>query len=175
MRAAESPRTPPAVGGFTLVEVLIALAIVAVYMAVAYSAIYDTADKTILGRERTFAEWVALNRIAEVRLAKQRPSVGRSSGESELAGEIWRWELEVSETPVEDLLRLDVAVSHADRPDDPVIEVNGFLGPVTQRPATLDWYRAAGGGATGAPAGAREEEGDEAAEQAEGELTEDEG
>lgn len=96
--------------GFTLLEVLVALAIVALGMAALMTALSSAADSTTYLRDKTFAEWVALNRIEEVRLAQQRPQKGDSEGEMELAGRKWQWKQEVLETEVEGILRIDVRV-----------------------------------------------------------------
>ncbi len=64
--------------GFTLIEVLVALAIVAIGMAALLSALSSSADSASYLRDKTFAEWVALNRIEEVRLASAMPQEGKT-------------------------------------------------------------------------------------------------
>ena len=58
--------------GFTLIEVLVALAIVAIGMAAVLGALNSSADTVSYLRDKTFAQWVALNRIAGLRLSGQR-------------------------------------------------------------------------------------------------------
>ena len=95
--------------GFTLLEVLVALAIVTVGMAALLSALSSSADSATYLRDKTFAEWVALNRIEEVRLALQRPQKGKTDGEVEMAGRRWKWQQEVLETEIKGILRIDVS------------------------------------------------------------------
>jgi general secretion pathway protein I len=95
--------------GFTLVEVLVALAIVTLGMAALLSALGSSADSATYQRDKTLAEWVALNRIEETRLALQRPNKGKTEGETEMAGEKWKWAQEVLETEVRGILRIDVS------------------------------------------------------------------
>jgi general secretion pathway protein I len=102
--------------GFTLVEVLVALAIVTIGMAALLTALGSSADSASYQRDKTFAEWVALNRIAEVRLAQQKPQKGKTDGEAEMAGQKWKWAQEVLETEVKGILRIDVSVRPADAP-----------------------------------------------------------
>ena len=104
--------------GFTLLEVLVALAIVVLGMAALMSALSSAADSSIYLRDKTFAEWVALNRIEEVRLALQRPQKGESEGEVELAGRKWQWKQEVVETEIKGILRIDVRVRPSDLKSD---------------------------------------------------------
>ena len=96
--------------GFTLIEVLVALAIVAVGMSALLGAMTSAADTSIYLRDKMFAEWIALNRVEETRLQPRRPSKGKSDGEVEYAGRKWRWEQDVLETEVPGLLRIDVKV-----------------------------------------------------------------
>lgn len=104
----------PARGGFTLIEVLVALAIVAVGMAAVMSAITASADTVAYLRDKTFAQWVALNQIANLRLSGQQPAVGKSDGDTDFAGRSWHWHQEVIETQVPGVVRIDVSV----RPPD---------------------------------------------------------
>lgn len=102
--------------GFTLIEVLVALAIVALGMAALMSALGSSADSAAYQRDKTLAEWVALNRLEEVRLAFQRPTKGKSDGEVEMATLKWHWHQEVVETEVKGILRIDVSVKPTNAP-----------------------------------------------------------
>ena len=101
-------------GGFTLIEVLVALAIVAIGMAAVLGTLTSSADTVSYLRDKTFANWVALNQIAQLRLTGQTPSPGKSDGDSELAGRKWHWRQEVSATQVPGMLRIDVSVRPTD-------------------------------------------------------------
>ena len=96
--------------GFTLVEVLVALVIVAVGMAVLMSAMGSAADTTAYLRDKTFAEWIALNEIAVVRLGTQLPPQGKTEGDLDYAGRKWHWEQTVSPLDFPGMLRVDVKV-----------------------------------------------------------------
>jgi general secretion pathway protein I len=96
--------------GFTLLEVLIALAIVALSAGALLGSVTSSASNVIYLKERTLAEWVALNRLAEVRMAVDMPSTGKRRGSSVMAGTRWEWEEEVQELAFEGLFRVDVRV-----------------------------------------------------------------
>lgn len=100
--------------GFTLIEILVALAIV----AIALGALVVEGSHYVAGaarmQDRTLAHWVAMNRVAEQQLAGTWPSAGTSNGTVELAGREWAWTLRISETPDENVRRIDVEV-RADR------------------------------------------------------------
>jgi general secretion pathway protein I len=103
-------RRAHAAAGFTLIEVLVALVIVAVGMAAVMSALSSSANTLSFLRDETFAQWLALNQIATLRLSAQQPPVGNSSGDTDFAGRSWHWRQEVVTTDVPGVVRIDVKV-----------------------------------------------------------------
>lgn len=113
--------------GFTLLEVMVALGIAALSLTAVTAAMSQMVDAANSMRERTYASWIAQNKIAELRLSNIVPEVSEDSGEVEYAGLEWTWRSTISETGVENLYRVDVAVSFAD--SEAVIRtVTGFIG-----------------------------------------------
>lgn len=112
------PAWAPAGGarGFTLIEVLVALAIVAIGMAAVLGAVGSSADTATYLREKTLAEWIALNQVASARLQAQPPAKGSSDGELDYAGRHWHWHQEVTDGDLPGILRVDVTVQEADTP-----------------------------------------------------------
>jgi general secretion pathway protein I len=104
--------------GFTLIEVLVALAIVAIGMAAVLGALSSAAGSVSYLRDKTFAQWVALNRIATLRLSGQMTVVGNSDGDTDFAGRSWHWRQEVTATEVPGVVRIDVRVRPADLKGD---------------------------------------------------------
>jgi general secretion pathway protein I len=104
--------------GFTLLEVLVALGIVAVALGAIIKATAESASNVAYLRDKTLASWVALNQLNRTLLSKEKPSEGgeksTSSGKVEMAGREWRWELQNSETSDPDLRRLEVSVRGQD-------------------------------------------------------------
>ena len=125
--------------GFTLIEVMVALVIVSLALAGVAASMGQMIDTANTMRDRTFASWIAQNKIAEMRLAGVIPEVGASSGEVDYANAVWAWSADVSETGVENLLKVDVTVSYAGF-DAPVRKVTGFIGePVAPGQSNLAW------------------------------------
>jgi general secretion pathway protein I len=82
--------------GFTLLEVLVALVIVAFGMGAVMAALSSSADNIIALRDRTMAEWVAMNQIADARLALTAPQTGFSEGDvRSFGGSDWHWRRDV--------------------------------------------------------------------------------
>ena len=114
--------------GFTLIEVLVALAIVAVGVAAVLGALTSSANTVIYLRDKTFAQWVGLNQIATIRLSGQLQQPGNSDGDTDFAGRKWHWRQEVISTEVPGVVRIDVNVRPADIKAD---EDNGWFTTVS--------------------------------------------
>lgn len=130
--------------GFTLVEVLVALVIVALGMAVLMSAMGSAADTTAYLREKTFAEWIALNEIAVVRLGAQLPPQGKTEGDLDYAGRKWHWEQTVSPLDFPGMSRVDVKVQSADTPAGKsapwLATITGAVGDAVSPPQLTSLY-----------------------------------
>ena len=130
--------------GFTLIEVLVALAIVAIGMAAVLEAVGSSADTSTYLREKTLAEWIALNQVANTRLQVKAPSKGSSDGELDYAGRHWRWHQEVSDGDLPGILRIDVTVQEADTPqgkDAPWIgSASAAIGDAVAEPQSMSLY-----------------------------------
>ena len=128
--------------GFTLVEVMVALTIVAFSLTAIAATMNQMIDAANSMRERTYASWIAQNKIAELRLANVKPDVSATSGEVDYANTQWAWRAEISETGIESFYRVDVSVSLAGS-DYNIRTVTGFIGePLAAGQGNGIWARA---------------------------------
>lgn len=104
--------------GFTLIEVLIAVTILAIAMGAVISGMARYAANAGALREKTVALWVAHNRLSEIDLEPGWPALGKSDGEIAMAGVDWRWFVTVAETPDPDVRRVEIRVQPAGGDDD---------------------------------------------------------
>ena len=134
---------------FTLVEVMVALAIIALSLTAVAAKMSRMIDTSNSMRERTYASWIAQNKITELRLANVIPEVSTTSGDVEYANQTWRWRAVISESGIENLFRVDVEVLYTDG-DAVVRKVTGFIGePVIPGQSNRSWNRgSANSGAT---------------------------
>lgn len=96
--------------GFTLIEVLVALAILAVALAAASRAMGVLSAGSVELRERLLAEWVAQNRLVELQARHAWPDPGTRTGETEQAGLKLTWRATVSGTPNPAFRRVEIQV-----------------------------------------------------------------
>ncbi|HRC71267.1 MAG TPA: type II secretion system minor pseudopilin GspI [Candidatus Competibacter sp.] len=97
--------------GFTLLEVLVALAVLAIAMGAIISVATQSANTIGYLRDQTFAGWVALNKINELSLDPEPwPERGGRKGNSELANRAWFWEARFQKTSDSDLTALEIVV-----------------------------------------------------------------
>ncbi len=145
--------------GFTLIEVLAALVIVALGMLGVIEAVTQTARNGTYLRDKTLAHWIAMNLITEQRLQSSPPEVTKSSDEVEFAGQRWRWTRVVTQTQVDSLRRMDISVRRAEAPEDSSLTTGtGFYGTAIGAAGggIVDWV----GAQSGDPADEGEDAGD---------------
>lgn len=122
--------------GFTLVEVMVALAIVAMALPAMLTLITAQLDSAGSVREKTYAYWVAENELTRIRLRQayfpDQTLSERETGQSEMIGVRWQWELLTEETEVENFYRMDIRVGQASgstesRVNEPLAVISGFI------------------------------------------------
>lgn len=117
--------------GFTLVEVMFALAIFGLAALAALAVATQQIDSTRYLQERYFGQLVASNRLAAVAAPaaanKAWPPVNNESGEVELAGQMWFWQQQVLATVTDDLREVTIRVKR-DENGPVVAELSTFVG-----------------------------------------------
>lgn len=136
------PRTD--IDGFTLIEVLVALAVVALGLMAALGQVNQALVGATRLKDKTLAHWIALDRMTEMRLLGEFPPEGTRSDEIEMGGVSWRYTIRVDKTELQALRRVEISVGFGDEPDSVVTSLTGFLGQVTPAPpdaiSQADWF-----------------------------------
>jgi general secretion pathway protein I len=103
--------------GFTLIEVLIALAVLAIALAAVMRALAQTIDTTTALRDRMLALWVAQDRLVTHRITRNWPSIDNTEGEAEMGGLKFKYREKVMGTPVSEMRRVEIEVLAFDKPE----------------------------------------------------------
>jgi general secretion pathway protein I len=112
--------------GFTLVEVLVALAISAVGLMAAYRAAGLAAQEHGWLRHRTLASWVAQNQLADAQTTPQT-ALNQNAGSATQAGEAYRWTQQVENTFSPRFRRVTVKVARQDDPSYVLANAVGYI------------------------------------------------
>jgi general secretion pathway protein I len=133
----------PRSGGFTLIEVLVALVIVALGLTALLVAVNGTARTSGFLRDKTLAQWIALNRLTEVRLNLIKFGQNTDTGELDFGNRKWHYDTRYFDTSIASMKRVVVRVylGDAKTKGNPVGQAIGFLGTSVAAPGALivDW------------------------------------
>ena len=123
---------PAESSGFTLVEVMVALAIVAIAVPALLFALFQQLDGTEYLRDRSIASWIATDRMSELRLVVAKQGAvpkGELLGETRLAERDWYWSIEQEATEIPGFIRVDVKVSLEAERTQPLHTLTAFVTP----------------------------------------------
>ncbi|NVJ59077.1 MAG: type II secretion system minor pseudopilin GspI [Gammaproteobacteria bacterium] len=120
--------------GFTLLEVLIALMVLATALVALSGTMTMTTKTQIYQKERTYSHYIAMYRLGELKTEEPWPNTGTTRGSINMLNREWRWKQEVQKTTEDGLRRVDIKVSLADDEDYVLGKITAFLG----RPPELD-------------------------------------
>lgn len=117
--------------GFTLVEVMVALAIVAITLPALLMALYQQVDDAAYLRDKTLAEMLAVNKLAEMRLviaSTRSVKAGKDNGEETFLDRDWYWWTEIKTTEVVNFYRIELSVAlNEERREQPLYMLSAFI------------------------------------------------
>lgn len=113
--------------GFTLLETLVALAILAIAMAAVMRATGAGTNHAEIMRMRVVADWVAQNRLAQHAARGDFLPPGIQNGEETQAGIRLLWKEDIGVTPNPAFRRIEVSVYSPDDPEYALRRLSGFM------------------------------------------------
>lgn len=116
--------------GFTLVEVMVALLIVAIAVSSLLFQMMSTIDNTAYLRDQTIAHWVALNQLELVYIENENTNqmidVART-GSVQMAGRDWYWTITPIATANNRFVQLQVTVRENENDESSIVSVTGLI------------------------------------------------
>ena len=99
--------------GFSLLEVLVAVAVIGIALSAALNAMSRSVDNLSVLERKTLASWVAENQLAYLRIEVMRnlQNPSKLEGEEEMAGRIWYWKATIETTEDDSVNRVAMMVS----------------------------------------------------------------
>jgi general secretion pathway protein I len=114
--------------GFTLLEILVALAVLSTALAALLGSVSASLDNSAYLRDKTFAHWVAMNTLAELRLHNPWPDLGQREASTRMGGREWFSRIHVEASPDPDLRRVQIAVYRQRDAAEPLHILSAFSG-----------------------------------------------
>ncbi len=115
--------------GFTLIEVMVALVIVGLALPAMLLRMQGILDHTSYINRKTYAYWLAENKMQEMIIAQKLEGnvtkTRKRQDSEEFAGQEWYWKIEMQETAVPKMVRMEIAVGLDE--DEPLANLSGFL------------------------------------------------
>ena len=126
----EHQRRPPShlSRGFTLVEVLVALSIVAIALTASVQATLALTRNAERQSDTLLAHLCAENELVKIRLARQMPGVGDTRLPCEQGGQNLSVDLKVRPTPNPNFLRVDAQVLQGNEDAAPILRLSTVVG-----------------------------------------------
>ena len=119
------PRLAPRMDGFTLLEIMVALAIFATLATAVLSASQYVLKQSAAAEERLLAAWLADNQLNELRLQSGLAN-GQSQHALHMANRDWRLRQRIADTTEPRLLKVEIEVRLADR-EQTVHQATGWI------------------------------------------------
>lgn len=102
------------VRGFTLMEILVALAVVGIALAALLGASGRATRDAAELRDRTYANWVAQNVLTEIRISPETLDTGTRRGTEMMVGQNWAWTAEINAAALPSLRQIVIRVGRED-------------------------------------------------------------
>ena len=112
--------------GFTLIEVMVALAIVAISLAAGSRAASSVVDTSQRLSDVVLAQWCADNQLTELRLSGQLPAVGKTPFTCVQLSRNFKGTVKVQPTPNPSFRRVDAIVANDD--DRELLTISTVMG-----------------------------------------------
>jgi general secretion pathway protein I len=100
--------------GFTLAEVLVALAVLAIALAAVLGVVSQSIHTTVALRDRTQAMWLAQDRLTLHQLQHDWPALDTTTGVTEDGGRKWYWREQVSSSPQTEMRRIEIEIRESE-------------------------------------------------------------
>lgn len=118
--------------GFTLIEILVALAILAIALTALAGSSQTLTSNQARMQEKTIALWVAEDRLNEYRITQQWPPATTQTGKRALAGSEWQWTTRRNTTSSSDIYHLSVDVVNVNEADRIVLTLDTYYAAYTR-------------------------------------------
>lgn len=98
--------------GFTLIEVLLALMVIAISLTALLRATGQNIDTTHRIKEKSISHWIAMQGVAMIQLNMVQTNQSQESTQATtMLGERWYWRAKISSTPIKTIQQITISTS----------------------------------------------------------------
>ena len=98
--------------GFTLIEVLLALAVIAIALTALIKSTAQSVVNTAHIKDKTISHWVAMQGVSMIQLGLvKQVQTQESTHVTEMLGQRWYWRANIRSTPIKNMQQIDITVS----------------------------------------------------------------
>lgn len=119
---------PADIKGFTLIEILVALAVLGLVVVAVLKNNSAMIDNSIYLRDKTLAHWVATNKAAEMELSPDWIKLGTEHGNVTFASRIWYWTVIGEKTPDEAVRKATIEIREEEKAPGALASLVIFMG-----------------------------------------------
>lgn len=117
------------IGGFTLLEILVALAIFALVSITCYRQIDSSFRAATRIEQKYLALWIAESKLEELFVERDWPMVGETRSDYEISDSRWFVKMNISETEIDKLRKIEVSVySSEGSAEHAILTLTRFMG-----------------------------------------------
>ncbi|MCK4834309.1 MAG: type II secretion system minor pseudopilin GspI [Gammaproteobacteria bacterium] len=114
--------------GFTLIEVMVALTIIAISLGALLNTSGTQAHSTTYLKQKTLAHWVAVNELTQLRILKSLPDIGDKEGSTTMADHEWHWIRTTIKTEQKDTVQVLFKVFADEEHQKNLTSIIGYVG-----------------------------------------------
>ncbi len=113
--------------GFTLIEIIIALVVIAVALGAVIATTGNSVKHGAHIKEKTIALWLAQNISAEVNIKKQWLPAGNQFSDEEMAGQQWQVKRIITQTPDKNIKKMEIQVYSGRTTDNKIVSLTTYF------------------------------------------------
>jgi len=112
--------------GFTLIEVMVALTIIAISLGALLNTSGTQAYSATYLKQKTLAHWVAVNELTEIRISKDFPDIGDKKGSTMMANNEWFWIRTTKKTEDENARQITFTMYESKNYENNLTSLSGY-------------------------------------------------
>jgi general secretion pathway protein I len=113
--------------GFTLIEIMIALAVIAIALGAIFNTVGSSVSQAAYIQDKTLGHWVAQNTVSELLLTENWRDPQEKTGITQMSNRQWYWKMKIIQTPNENIRRIEITVFMDSLYEEKISTLNRYI------------------------------------------------